>query len=315
MTSPHHSGGLKIFEGPSVKVGRGYDNDLILEDPYVSPAHAVITLTAQGEFLISDTQSENGIILPSRDKIAGSAILLSGATIKIGQTKIRLLRCDHPVPAAKKLQENNTASKPVKAGLEIWYALTGFVTVYFVHIVANFPYIPLRISQVVFFVVLILLGMCFWAGLWAVLGRLIKHQSCFVKQLELMCVFMLVLIPVLNVCSYLGFIFASPLIEGCWISILAGTALGVLVFKQLTYATSLGKKAKLLACVSFPLVLVALALAGGMAFRNEFSPEPRYYMRVKPPLLPPVKIEQPEELITQAGKIFEELNTSDEFKN
>ena len=52
-------GDYKVFEGSAIKIGRGYQNDLILSDPYVSADHAVLRIGEDG-WVLEDLQSENG---------------------------------------------------------------------------------------------------------------------------------------------------------------------------------------------------------------------------------------------------------------
>ena len=45
------------------RIGRAYDADLILDDPHVSPLHAVVERDAEGRLRLRDADSRNGIAL------------------------------------------------------------------------------------------------------------------------------------------------------------------------------------------------------------------------------------------------------------
>ncbi|HEY1226492.1 MAG TPA: FHA domain-containing protein, partial [Ramlibacter sp.] len=45
-----------------IRIGRGYDNDLILDDDYVAASHALIELDPAGRLLLRDLGSRNGIV-------------------------------------------------------------------------------------------------------------------------------------------------------------------------------------------------------------------------------------------------------------
>ena len=77
--------------------GRAYDNDLILNDPFVSPQHARISLDENGALTLIDLGTENGThCLPQMQPV--SSIALGADTLlRMGQTLVRLRRPDYAV--------------------------------------------------------------------------------------------------------------------------------------------------------------------------------------------------------------------------
>ncbi len=299
----------RIFNQDRVFIGRGFGNDMILLDPYVSAQHAVVSVSPEGKIGVADCQSENGtFLMPRQSDREAAGHLLSGEIFRVGHTKIRVFLPDHPLAVTKKLNVEKPP-KPV-ASLTLWYALVGFFVLYFFHIASNYPYEPMALSQFIFYEFLIFLAVCFWSGIWALVGRMINQQARFGQQLTLMCFFMIVLIPIANLCMFLGYVFASVLIEGVASVLLGGTALSVLIFHQLGLATALGRRAKIISSLLLPAILMTLGVLGAIAFRNEFSPKPRFYERSKPPLISPLKVYQPEQFISRMSNVFEELDTN-----
>lgn len=71
-----------------IRIGRGYDNDVILDDDYAAPAHAVAELDAGGRLVLRDLGSKNGINHRGR-RLA--CLPLTGDTVaRIGHTSIRI---------------------------------------------------------------------------------------------------------------------------------------------------------------------------------------------------------------------------------
>lgn len=298
----------RVFNQERVSIGRGFGNDMILQDSYVSVQHAVVSVSFEGKIEVVDCQSENGTFLMPRQSGREAGHLLSGETLRVGHTKIRVFLPDHPLAATKKMN----VEKPAKstASLTLWYALVGFFVLYFFHIASSYPYEPMAVSQFVFYEFLIFLGICFVSGIWALVGRLINQQARFGQQLTLVCFFMIVLIPIANICMFLGYAAASVLVEGVTSVLLGGAALSVLIFQQLGIATALGRRAKIISSLVLPAILIILGLLGAIAFRNEFSPKPRFYERSKPPFMSPLKVYKPEQFISRMDNVFKELNTS-----
>jgi transcriptional regulator with PAS, ATPase and Fis domain len=76
---------------PHVRIGAGSSNDVIIEDPHASRFHAELRKTDEG-WLLRDLGSLNGTRVG--DVVVKEGLLHSGATITIGETKIRFLADD-----------------------------------------------------------------------------------------------------------------------------------------------------------------------------------------------------------------------------
>jgi hypothetical protein len=79
-----------------IRIGRGYGNDVILDDDYAAPDHAVVEADAQGGLRLRDLGTKNGIVARGRRH---QAIALDGDTVvRIGHTALRVRAADYPVP-------------------------------------------------------------------------------------------------------------------------------------------------------------------------------------------------------------------------
>jgi len=81
-----------------IRVGRAYDNDIVLDDPHVAPAHLRLFRDETGALRVEDLGSRNGLYLDrSKTRITGTA--LNGTeTLRIGRTRLVIRTADHPVP-------------------------------------------------------------------------------------------------------------------------------------------------------------------------------------------------------------------------
>ena len=78
-----------------IRIGRGYDNDVILDDDYAAAAHAVVELDAAGRLLLRDLGSRNGIVVAGRRR--QEAILSGDTVVRIGHTALRVRAAGFPV--------------------------------------------------------------------------------------------------------------------------------------------------------------------------------------------------------------------------
>jgi hypothetical protein len=70
-------------------IGRNKNNQIVINDPFISNKHAVVTLT-QGELVIKDLNSTNGVILNS-EIIAESSELRDGDVLEIGRVIFKII--------------------------------------------------------------------------------------------------------------------------------------------------------------------------------------------------------------------------------
>ncbi|HAF01906.1 MAG TPA: hypothetical protein DCG63_11510 [Methylophilaceae bacterium] len=75
------------FDHLPIRIGRGYDNDLILDDPYVAANHAIIETSETGDLYLRDLHSKNGLIHQGKRQ---SSIALNDDVIRLGHTNIRV---------------------------------------------------------------------------------------------------------------------------------------------------------------------------------------------------------------------------------
>jgi hypothetical protein len=78
-----------------IRLGRGYDNDFILDDAFAAPRHAVIEADDAGQLVLRDLGSKNGVI--HRGKRHVSLPMDGDTVIRIGHTSLRVRSADFAV--------------------------------------------------------------------------------------------------------------------------------------------------------------------------------------------------------------------------
>ncbi len=93
-----------IFKKGPISIGRAYSNDIILDDPFVSNQHILITRN-NGNLFVSDLKSENGTKINQHLSLKGQSVKLgSGNEIYLGKTRLKVFLPDHPIVPTKKFQ-------------------------------------------------------------------------------------------------------------------------------------------------------------------------------------------------------------------
>ncbi|MEO6952562.1 MAG: sigma 54-interacting transcriptional regulator [Polyangia bacterium] len=92
VSSPDATGGASertiVLSQPHVRIGTSPANDLVLGDPHASRFHCELRLTDDG-YLLRDLGSTNGTRVGAVE--VKEALLHPGATVEVGETKIRFL--------------------------------------------------------------------------------------------------------------------------------------------------------------------------------------------------------------------------------
>jgi len=164
--------------GAEARIGRGYDNDVIVDDPYVAAQHLRIFRDENGQLIAEDLGSANGIYLDGSTNRLARIVIDGKQPVRIGQTYVRVREPGHAVerervarPALRSLPIILAVALSVAvlgiSALDVWLAQTAEAK-------ASAYLTPLlSIAAVVLL----------WAGFWAVLSRIFSGQSHSLRNL------------------------------------------------------------------------------------------------------------------------------------
>ncbi|WP_374581777.1 FHA domain-containing protein [Pseudoduganella sp.] len=78
-----------------ITIGRGYNNDFILDDAHTAATHAVVELAEDGGLVMRDLGSQNGIVVHGKRQ---STAPINGTTVvRLGHTRLRIRDAAFPV--------------------------------------------------------------------------------------------------------------------------------------------------------------------------------------------------------------------------
>jgi hypothetical protein len=148
-----------------IRIGRAYDNDIILDDPHTSAHHAIVEQTADNGLMIRDTGSRNGILYKRRRQ---TELLIDGNTVfKLGHISLRIRSSEFNVAdeVADTTFHNWEGWPPALAGLTLLVGLSGLDTWF--ETTEKFEVISFFLT----IVITVCLGMV-WCGIWSFANRL-----------------------------------------------------------------------------------------------------------------------------------------------
>jgi FHA domain-containing protein len=166
--------------GEAATIGRGYDNDVIVDDPYVAARHLYVARNEAGELIARDLDSANGTFLDG-DKSRITQTVIDGAKpIRIGQTLLRLRTSDYTVePERKALGERGALPAVMMAALTV--VVFGFIALTVWLAQTGEPRLSNYLTPLLTMAGLVLV----WVGIWALVSRLLAGRSQFSRNLTI----------------------------------------------------------------------------------------------------------------------------------
>lgn len=172
-------------QGWPLTLGRSLDCDVVIDDPHVAAEHARIEADAPGRLRLIVGDTVNGLVVDGRRHGAGASLPLpaGGATLQLGQTRLRLRLPDERLAAEKPL--------PPTAASPWWLALALFALALGEQALALDPgadvsaWLPVLVGLPV--------ALAGWCGLWALLSKVFQHRFDFGGHLRIALPWMLAL--------------------------------------------------------------------------------------------------------------------------
>lgn len=292
----------RVFDAGLISIGRGYVNDIIIHDPYVSSQHVLVRLSPQ-LWTVEDLGTKNGTWLDEKKRIEGPCPIQSGDEIIIGKTRIRIFASTHKVPSSLRLAESGVFLQEISRPRKAWLITCTMLAVYAVNQHLE-SYKDLPAERFIATAFGILLTVLAGAGFWAFIGRVIKHRFYFNAQLAVLSLFLLVTELVYPAAGYIGYIFNSPFLESIFFGLIIGGFSWTLLVWNLALATHLPPRVRVVSSGIIVGTLMLFVLSAHFASQPEFDPTPRYYGVIKPPLAKLAPHRSIEQYIKKSEEIF-----------
>ncbi len=166
------------IEAPEARIGRAFDNDVVVNDPHVAPHHLRVFRGDDGELVAEDLGTLNGLYPEHGARRVARLPLAGEPGIRIGRTTLRVHDAAHAVPPER-------AMTPPRAHLA-WDLGLG-AALFLLILLLN--WLNLTQEPTANLVLLPMLGLATalaaWTGLWAVLSRVFFGQAQFALHLRI----------------------------------------------------------------------------------------------------------------------------------
>lgn len=296
------------FDSDEISVGRGYQNDFRLEDPYVCAEHLQINKDPlSGSLICQDLESVNGC------KINAAAchtnVLHENDVVTIGRSRLRIFDAENqvePTILLSEFEENISWMSRKTICLMLTFAFT--LTAVFVNFMTTYEDVKIpkllvsSLGQVMLF--------SLWPLLFAMLSKFNKKDTRLLSQFTLLWLFLLLIQGISLLESFLTFNFSDT----NWLVWLNITVYGMLfcIFIWMTLFIAFHQSAKRRNLISiFATLLLALPMFyNDVLVTDNFKFRPDYSVTVFPAQYLIKESITTDEWILKTEKLFSSVETN-----
>ncbi|WP_444924156.1 FHA domain-containing protein [Microbulbifer sp. DLAB2-AF] len=275
------------MEGEKFTLGRAYSNDAILEDIHTDGRHAEIRREEDGSYILHDLNTVNGSQLLGNLKDRSvkpgeisSHQITSGDLIQCGKSRLRIFNCDDDVAEATPLHslENLFASlsNPLYATLLVLAVALSTVLLSYLGYARTYQWtiaVNILVSAVI--------GLVIYAGAWAFVGRVVRHETHFFAHLSIAAMGVLTY----AVWEWFGSILNYNFAIGDTMEVLDFLVLAVILPTMLWcacyLATNLGRAWRWAVALVLPLGFLGLSLVETISSIDDFRETPALSTELK----------------------------------
>lgn len=265
------------IESLPLTVGRGYRNDVILDDPYVSETHVRLSSAGNGGIVADDVDTVNGMSryvvqsdlrrvlrVSARGEQVRRVVVEPGLCLRVGRTILRFRDIDAAVAPA--LVEKPHAESDLLARLLAPAATTplaiGAVSACSVSIYLSTFQRAGSAARGVGMSVMILVIMSVWAAAWALATRINRNHTHFREHFAIACIAAIGLVVAISAGSVAGAI--VPLFDTtAFLGFSAILCFTFVTVAHLSFASLMTRRKRWI--VASSVVVATLALVGSAA--------------------------------------------------
>ena len=257
-----------------IRLGRGYDNDFILDDAHTAAHHAVVEVDDEGQLRLRDLGSKNGSVVLGKRQ---DSVLLGGDTVvRLGHSRLRVRPADFPVAPelADTTMHGWEGATPALTGLAMMALFT--LLEYWLSDVEAFQ--PIR------YLLVLASGLglgLVWSAAWALANRLFGNQARLGRHLFILGSGLLALGAWRSLSSVLAYAWSAELLTRYGNLVSIALACGMVFFHLWTIKPHHPKR---MASTSLVLMLAGTTLVLMSNLQTTARAADELYMSV---LLPP----------------------------
>lgn len=215
-----------VYRWPAT-IGRGYQADVIVDDPFVAPVHLSIEPIGEERFTLSDLGSLNGISLRASEQRVDAAEVGPDDLVRLGRTQVRIRTPSYAVPQERPLRAIAIYRRP--AAFMVMAVLTTALFLWNAWIMTsddNNKYAML------FPTLALMIGLAVWISMWSFVSSAVGRRPNFAAHGFVACAGVIALAASESFFDYISFG-----LDAGWLQYMGGVAtaaiLAYIVYRHL----------------------------------------------------------------------------------
>lgn len=309
------------FDGYQILLGRALDCDVILQDPHVEPRHLLVEqdpvterLTAKDLSSLNGSwrieQNRRGVLGRKKTKLTtSSSPFFSGQVFELGRSHLRICSQSHGVAPAIPLSRWESLGHTLAYA---WIYCTLVALLIGLQVWDSYLSNPERKKLSLFALNALypVLAAVAFAGVWAFIGKNIRHDGKFPTHLTTALAALLAVSAFEFIAPYWTFHFGLWHWQGASISLFSAATVFVLGFLTLSFATHLVGFVRAAVAAVVPLVLLIPMLLDILG-RPEFQPLPPYDRAMVEPVMQFRASTDLTEFLSTSEELYDKKSDSD----
>jgi chromate transport protein ChrA len=252
-------------------VGRAYSNDVIIEDPFVSPRHLILREGDDGRIVAFDLDSVNGMRVVANDQVVSEIPIEPGLRLRIGETTIRFATTDQAVPEAHVLRDRPSATLAKLKDARV--AALAVIASFGVFLAEAYleDYSGSAFADHLGFALAVVVALMVWAGVWAFVNRLLAHRFDFPRHWALACLAFVALVIVDTMSEYMQFATSWDGVGSVVILVGDSAVVGLLLYAHLSVIPSPNRRRRRWWSLAVSALFCALTVFFDYSSSREFS--------------------------------------------
>lgn len=297
-------------ESGPIRVGRAYDNDVIIDDPHVAPHHLTLTPDENQHWVAIDTGSINGLYVEAgrnRHRRVPRAPLSDDRVVVIGHTLLRLRASNYAVAperalAAAHLRQRVTGSR---AWLLAFAVVAALLLISAVQSWLGEITEP-KASRYLFAILPPVIFLGIWSGCWAMAGHQFSGSAHFERHLFIAAAGLLALTLLEIFVSVFAYAFSSVSVAE-WSFAAGWLAIAAILFFHLREVGPKHMRVKAVTVTVLAIFAIGAQWLNKSDQSNSFG-QTQYVRTLKPPAMRLVPTHTDSEFLASAEKLKEKLD-------
>lgn len=270
------------YEGGHIRIGRAYDNDIIVGDPYVCPHHLELSFEAD-RAVLRDVGSVNGSFVGRSNKRLSQIELTDTQLVQFGHSQLRFRSAHTQVPPAwKDISRRGLLSMFDKPWMVLIAAALAITVLFLDSLLETAENLSIgELASAQFYPVM---GILIWSGLWSMVNRVTAHRANLHVHLSIACTGLALYFAGSQLISLAGFAWALDALVGPAALLFRILLITAVIVIHLRYATHSNGRSRIIASGMAALLLFGVPALGDYLQRREFSTIPFLQPLLRPPI-------------------------------